>query len=62
MAEVVGGASTTSRRPERMLTDLRAVQSEGSLVKLLDGRWYHDWQMGLHGAIYGYCPKWWHDL
>lgn len=56
---VINGASTTSRRPARMLTDARAVKAEGCKVKLDDGQWYTDWQMGLHGAIFGYAPDWW---
>jgi len=57
--EVTGGASITSKSPKRMLTDLRSVASRGCKVQLQDGEWYTDWQMGLHGVIYGYAPDWW---
>lgn len=57
--EIANGASTTSRRPVRMATDLRSLQCHGSKVMLEDGRWYVDWQMGLHGALFGYGPDWW---
>lgn len=53
--KVIKGASTTSRAPSRMLTNLRAVETQGMLLKAEDGRYYRDWQMGLHGAIFGYA-------
>lgn len=59
MVEVINGASTTSRSPTRMLTILNAVEAEGNRVKLDDGRWYVDWQLGLHGSLYGFRPRWW---
>ena len=61
MVEVTNGASITSKSPKRMLTDLRSVQSLGCRVRLTDERWYTDWQLGLHGIIYGYCPDWWDE-
>jgi len=48
---VTNGASTTSRSPGRMLTNLRAVESKNNKIKLTDNRWYTDWQAGLHGAM-----------
>lgn len=59
MAEVTNGASTTSRSPSRMLTALNAVEASGNRVKLGDSRWYVDWQLGLHGSLFGYAPRWW---
>jgi len=56
MATVTNGASTTSRRPERMLTGLRAVEYSGCLVKLEDGRKYVDWSCGLAGPLFGSSP------
>ena len=61
MIKVTNDSSITSKRPARMLTGLRSVQTHGCKVMLEDGRWYVDWQMGLHGAIYGYRPGWWID-
>lgn len=57
MIEVVGGSSQSSRG--RMPTGLRAIQAKGNQVLLENGRWYTDWVMGQHGAIYGYAPDWW---
>lgn len=57
--EVTNGASVTSKGPNRVLTNLRMVRSFGNKVELEDGRIYTDWQMGLHGALYGYRPPWW---
>lgn len=54
LVEVVGGASTTSRRPERMQTPLKSQCASGCEVCLSDGRKMVDWQMGLHGALFGY--------
>lgn len=59
MATVTNGASTTSRRPDRMLTHLKATQAKGCRVHLDGGRWYHDWQMGLAGPLFSYAPDWW---
>ena len=59
--EVANDSSITSKRPARMLTGLRSVRALGCKVMLEDGRWRVDWQMGLHGAIYGYRPRWWVD-
>lgn len=59
MIELIGGSSVTSKRHARMLTGLRSVVAEGCRVTLEDGREYVDWQMGLHGSIYGYRPEWW---
>jgi glutamate-1-semialdehyde 2,1-aminomutase len=59
MIEVTNGASITSKSPRRTGTTLRAVCSDGLQVRLEDGRWYRDWQMGLHGILYGYRPDWW---
>lgn len=59
--EVTNGASVTSKGPSRVLTNLRMVRSFGNKVELEDGRVYIDWQMGLHGALYGYRPPWWVD-
>lgn len=59
MAEVTNGASTTSRSPVRMLTDLKAKQAQGNRVQLTDDRWHVDWQLGLHGSLFGYTPRWW---
>jgi len=44
-----------------MLTGLRARKAKGCRVLLEDGREYVDWQVGLHGAIFGYAPEWWLD-
>jgi len=57
--EITNGASTTSRRPDRMLTEARTSMARGSVVFLGDDAARKDWQMGLHGAIYGYRPMWW---
>jgi len=59
MATVTGGASVTSKRPSRMLTELRATSSYGNLTTLEDGRDYVDWQAGLHGALFSPCARWW---
>lgn len=59
MVEITNGASITSKSPKRMLTDLRSTKSMGCRVKLTDDHWYIDWQLGLHGILYGYCPHWW---
>ena len=59
--EIPGGASVTSKSPRRMLTELRSVASQGCKVQLQNGNWYTDWQMGLHGIIYGYAPQWWRE-
>ena len=61
MVEVTNGASITSKSPKRMLTDLRSMQSQGCRVLLDNNCWYTDWQLGLHGIIYGYAPQWWVD-
>ena len=61
MIEIVGGASITSKAPHRMLTGLRSVQATGSIVELEDRQRYRDFQMGLHGAIFGYAPDWWRE-
>lgn len=53
---VVNGSSTSSRRPTRMLTSLRAVSFKGNKVRLEDQRKYTDWSSGLHGAIFGANP------
>jgi glutamate-1-semialdehyde aminotransferase len=42
-----------------MLTDCYTVQSAGNKVRLSNGRWYTDWQLGLAGPLYGYTPHWW---
>ena len=57
--KLINGASTSSRNPERMLTKMKAKQTRGSKVLLQDGKWYRDFQMGLHGPLAGYAPGWW---
>ena len=57
MIDIVGGSSQSARG--RMPTGLRAIQAQGNQVLLENGRWYTDWVMGQHGAIYGYAPDWW---
>jgi glutamate-1-semialdehyde aminotransferase len=59
MIEVTNGASITSKNAGRMLTGLRSIAAKGNKVQLEDGRWYTDWQMGLHGAVFGFAPHWW---
>lgn len=59
--EVTNGASITSKAPSRMLTGLRSLRTNGMYVQLEDGRWYTDWQAGLHGILYGAAPNWWRD-
>ena len=59
MIEITGGSSQSARG--RMPTGLRAIQAKGNQVLLENGRWYTDWVMGSHGAIYGYRPDWWVD-
>lgn len=56
---IVNNASITSKNDVRMRTDLRSVQTTGIKVKLENGKWYYDWQMGLYGPIFGYNPDWW---
>lgn len=61
MVEITNGASITSKSPSRMLTGLHSIQARGNQVRLGDGCWYHDWQMGLRGELFGYAPAWWKD-
>lgn len=56
---VINGASTTSRSPKRMLTNLRQVRAQGNRVQLGDGKWRVDWEAGLRGDLYGYRPWEW---
>ena len=57
--EMTGGASTTSRRPDRMLTGLKVDWASGRKV-YLDGikEPLVDWQMGLAGPLFG-LEYWW---
>lgn len=57
MVELVGNSSVASKG--RLPTRLRTIGVRGNQIQLEDGNWYTDWPMGLHGAIYGYMPKWW---
>ena len=57
MVEITGGSSQSARG--RMPTGLRVCQAKGNKILLENGRWYTDWVMGSHGAIYGYAPDWW---
>lgn len=61
MIEITGDASTTSRRPARMLTDLRTLRTFGNRIVLEDGREYVDWQAGLCGPIFGFSPPWFQE-
>lgn len=54
---VTGGASTSSRRPERVGTGARAVSACGNRVELDTGQVLVDWEAGLAGALYGYNPS-----
>lgn len=56
---IVNNASITSKNSVRMRTDLRSIETKGIKVKLENGKWYYDWQMGLYGPIFGYNPDWW---
>lgn len=58
MIEITGNASTTSRRPARMLTNMRVLRTFGNRIVLEDGQERVDWQMGLCGPIFGYSPPW----
>ena len=59
--KLINGASTSSRNPQRMLTDMKAVRARGQRVMLQDSLWYTDWQMGLAGSLGGYAPTWWNE-
>lgn len=57
MTLITGGASTSSRRPERVGLQGRAIAANKNRVGLTGGSIVTDWQMGLAGPIFGYNPS-----
>lgn len=59
---VANTSSVTSKHADRMLTyGQRSIGNKGCRTQLEDLRWYVDFEMGLHGAPYGYCAPWWSE-
>ena len=57
--EITGGASTTSRRPERMLTNQSTVFAIGNRITSESGQVLVDHSGGLAGPIFEFNPFFW---